>query len=155
MTLTNIGGDICVAGCLSTVVPAFHLTSFDLRHTIRLSYARSLICKMRLYMTVNCQGKSLIENTHLCREIPFQSSGAIRCLCTLGHPGTGGIPGHIKKACAVSLLPETQAFLTAVEVRTFDLNIYTACELGQLFPLNKTFHQFKYPDGLPQPSYPH
>lgn len=38
----------------------------------------------------------------------------------------------------VGLFPVTQALLTAVEVRTFDLNIYTACELGQLFPLNKT-----------------
>lgn len=44
------------------------------------------------------------------------------------------------RACTVSLFPVTRALLTAVEVRTFDLNIYTACELGQLFPLNKTLH---------------
>lgn len=35
-----------------------------------------------------------------------------------------------------------------VQVRTFDLNICTACELGELFPPNKSFHQHKHPDGL-------
>lgn len=35
-----------------------------------------------------------------------------------------------------------------VQVRTFDLNICTACELGELFPLNKSFHKHKHPDGL-------
>lgn len=75
--------------------------------------------------------------------------------------GTGGVPGRMKKAfgfcqaCAVSLFPVTQAFLTAVEVRTFDLNIYPACELGQLFPLNRTVHKCECPDGLSQPSSPH
>jgi hypothetical protein len=52
------------------------------------------------------------------------------------------------------LFPVLQVFLTAVQDRTFDLTVYTAYELVELFPLNKTFHKFKYPDGLSQPSSP-
>ena len=37
-----------------------------------------------------------------------------------------------------------------VWVRTCDLNICTACELGELFPLNETFRMHKHPDGLSQ-----
>lgn len=153
---SGIQANIVVTSYLSAVIPAFHIISFNLRDVSpfvlwRVPRLCEVALRSEVLREIANRNITSICNITFIRKYLFSHQVFQHSRIPRYRPHEDGLWVWSGICCAVSC---AQASLTAVEVRTFDLNIYTACELGQLFPLNKTSPKCKSPDGLSQSSLP-